>query len=110
MANSVLGETETSDNILNYDFVRVSIKGDINADYVVNIIDISKAAAAFESSPTHARWDPNCDINEDRKINIIDISAIAKEFGKQFWTTSNISSSIESTHYEYWRSVDQRAN
>lgn len=84
MANPVLGETETSDNILNYDFVRVSIKGDINTDYVVNIIDISKAAAAFESSPTHARWDPNCDINEDRKINIIDISAIAKEFGKQF--------------------------
>ncbi len=83
MANPVLGETGTSDNIINYDFIHVSIKGDVNADYVVNIIDVSKAATAFASSPSHVRWDPNCDMNEDRTINIIDVSVIAKEFGKR---------------------------
>jgi hypothetical protein len=80
--SQVLGETDIGDNALAYSPITISIKGDINADGTVNIIDISKTARAFLSTPDDSNWNPNVDMNEDGTINIIDVSITAKEFGK----------------------------
>lgn len=81
IASEVFEEVETSDNTLTC-FVRVSIKGDVSADGLVNIIDLSMIARAFNTYPGHPKWNSNVDINEDKVINIIDINLVATEYGK----------------------------
>jgi transglutaminase-like putative cysteine protease len=55
--------------------------GDLNADNVVNIVDLMIAAQAFGSKPTDKKWNDVADINMDGYVNILDISIIAREFG-----------------------------
>jgi len=74
-------DIDPADNILT-ETIPVSIKGDINADGKVNILDISQAAIAFGSKLGEPKWDSNPDLNEDQQINILDIATIAIEFGK----------------------------
>jgi len=60
-----------------------SLVGDINVDGKVDMKDISIAARAFGSYPSHPRWNPITDINVDNKIDLKDICLIARNFGKQ---------------------------
>jgi hypothetical protein len=77
------GDIDPTDNTLILkDTITVSIKGDINADGLVNIVDVAMAARAFGSKPGEERWNPNSDLNEDQQINIVDIATIARQFGK----------------------------
>jgi len=55
---------------------------DLNDDGKVDIEDISTAALAFGSYPSHPRWKVQADINKDSKVDIRDIVLIAKNFGK----------------------------
>jgi len=80
-ASPVSNETNPENNIGTC-CVKISIKGDIDGNGKVNIIDISKAATAFAAKPGDKNWNADADINEDQKISIVDISMIAKEFGK----------------------------
>jgi len=64
---------------------------DVNHDLKVNIRDVSIAARAFGSYPSHPRWNPHADITgpeylvPDVKVNIRDLSLICRNFGKT-WT------------------------
>jgi hypothetical protein len=82
-ADAVNNETVLSNNDFSYGTIQVSIPGDITADGVVNILDVSKAARAFGLKVGDERWDSNADVNEDGSINILDLSLIAKEYGKR---------------------------
>jgi hypothetical protein len=81
-ASQIPGETETEDNTVTYSLIQISIPGDINADRIVDIIDIAIVARAYETRPEGLKWDANADINEDGEINIIDIALVAREYGK----------------------------
>lgn len=63
-------------------WVCIVTHGDVNADGIVNIMDVYTIAKAFGSYAGHSRYDPNADINSDGKINIEDIFIISKTFGK----------------------------
>lgn len=56
--------------------------GDINKDMVVDMKDISLAAKAYGSYPSHPRWTPMVDLNEDNKVDMRDMAKIARNFGK----------------------------
>jgi len=58
------------------------IRGDLNDDGIVNILDFVVFANAFGSYPTHSRWNPNADLDNNEIINIVDLVEIAKNFGK----------------------------
>jgi len=75
-------DIDPADNTLTDGTIPVSIKGDINADGKVNIIDLYAVAKAFGSKLGDERWNPNADLNEDQQISIIDMYTIAREFGK----------------------------
>jgi len=65
------------------DEVTMTFLGDVNCDFIVNILDISIIAETFESEPRDPNWNEIADITEPYgKINIIDVSVAAKEFGK----------------------------
>ena len=64
-----------------------TIREDINTytgtvlDFRCNILDITRAAAAFGSYPGHLRWDPPADINDSYRVDILDVAGIARNFG-----------------------------
>jgi hypothetical protein len=65
------------------DEVTMTFLGDVNCDFIVNILDISIIAETFELEPRDPNWNEIADITEPYgKINIIDVSVAAKEFGK----------------------------
>jgi parallel beta-helix repeat protein len=82
-AGPVLGETDTADNRLEDGLVTIAMRGDINADGIVNVIDVSIVARAFGTHPGYAKYNPNADVNDDGATSILDISLVAREFGKK---------------------------
>jgi hypothetical protein len=73
-------ETETLDNILLGDTVKVTIPGDINGDFFVNIQDVGLVAANWQKTVPPAP--ANVDINGDGRINIQDVGLIAANWQK----------------------------
>lgn len=55
---------------------------DLNMDGIVNILDVSVVALAFDSKPGDDNWNITADLNNDEWVNIVDISIIAKNYGK----------------------------
>lgn len=75
--------------------VREFLETDLNKDGIVNIIDISIVAKAYQAVYNETDglyWhDPPCDycphtkdadLNDDKVLNIVDIATVAKDFGK----------------------------
>jgi ABC-type transport system substrate-binding protein len=60
---------------------KVTVPEDINEDIQVNILDISKAAAAFGAKIGDLRWQPSADLDRNYVVNILDLSKIARMFG-----------------------------
>jgi hypothetical protein len=57
-------------------------KADINADGIVDIIDISAVALAFNSKPGDWNWNIIADINSDGIVDIFDLVVVALHFGE----------------------------
>ena len=53
---------------------------DVNADGVVNILDLAFIASHFDEIPTVDQV-PNPDINRDGTVNIFDLTLVASHFG-----------------------------
>jgi hypothetical protein len=71
----------TSGNLL-----RVTIPGDINGDWVVDIYDAIRLAGHFnEHLPwSHPQIDPNIDINNDGFIDIYDAIILANNYNRHY--------------------------
>lgn len=82
-AHPVTGEITLENNLLIGGSITETIIGDVTGDYKVDIFDIYQFARAFDSTPEHPRWRPNCDLNNDGKINIVDIFHAARNYGKE---------------------------
>ena len=54
---------------------------DVNADGMVNILDLTLVAAHFGTTPT-ADQTPNPDVNGDGSVNILDLTLVASHLGK----------------------------
>ena len=54
---------------------------DVNADGVINILDLTLVAAHFGTTPT-ADQTPNPDVNGDGSVNILDLTVVASHLGK----------------------------
>jgi CARDB/Dockerin type I domain len=83
-ASPVLGETEIGDNTLFEGLIVITIPGDIQGDFVVDIFDAINLANAFNSVPSSPGWDPNADINCDTSIDIYDAIILANHFGQRY--------------------------
>jgi peptidoglycan/xylan/chitin deacetylase (PgdA/CDA1 family)/PKD repeat protein len=57
------------------------LRGDVNNDGRVNMLDVSMVAAAFGSKPTDTRWNSAADLASNGIIDIRDIAIVARELG-----------------------------
>jgi plastocyanin len=74
------GETDISDNLLSCGTIKVTILGDINGDFKVDIKDVSLVGVNWQKTAPPAP--PNVDINDDGKIDIKDVSIIGAHWQK----------------------------
>ncbi len=55
---------------------------DVNADGIINILDLTLVATNFGMTPT-ADQTFNIDVNADGTVNILDLTLVASHFGKR---------------------------
>jgi hypothetical protein len=61
----------------------VQLKGDLNGDGLVNILDISLIGIAYNSRPGDPNWNPKVDFDKNNFVNIIDLTQVAIEYGSK---------------------------
>jgi len=78
------GETNTVDNTFVYGGIVVTILGDVDGDFDVDIFDIVAVAGAYGSEEGDQTYNPNYDIDGDGDIDIFDIVAAAGHYGESW--------------------------
>jgi parallel beta-helix repeat protein len=83
VTDNLPGETENSDNSFNCS-VTVTIPGDLNGDFTVDIYDAIILANAYNSKPGGQYWNPNADINSDNIVDIYDAIILANHYNQHY--------------------------
>lgn len=81
--DSLPSETDLSDNLVIQE-VCVTIPGDMNADFDVDIYDIVIIAGTYGTSQGQQAFNPNCDIDGDEDVDIYDVVIAAGNYGKEY--------------------------
>lgn len=83
-ASQVQGETDISDNTLLQGSAFVTIPGDVNGDFKVNLQDLVTLANAYSSHPGDTKWNPNADINSNGVVDLTDLVLLALHYGQHY--------------------------
>jgi hypothetical protein len=62
----------------------VTIPGDLNGDFQVNLQDLVILAKAYGSTPGAPNWNPNADIKGDGIVDLADLVILAQHYGQHF--------------------------
>jgi len=81
-AQQVLGDPNVANNILAGGLFNVRMKGDVNGDCRVDIVDLSTIGAKFGLVRNDGSYVSAPDLNNDGTINIIDLVLTAGNFGR----------------------------
>jgi hypothetical protein len=80
----VSGQTSTANGTLVDACVIVTIPGDLNGNFKVDISDAILLSLAFNSKPNNPHWNPNADVNNDGVVNMLDAVIMANHFGQHY--------------------------
>jgi len=80
----VLNETYTSDNIFVADNIVVTIPGDVNSNFVVDIFDAILLSGHYNQTPINPLWNANIDINGDNIVDIYDAIILANHYNQHY--------------------------
>jgi len=84
VADTVPGETNTANNILTYYRIAVTIPGDLNGDFRVNLADLSILVLAYGSRPRDPNWNSNADLALRGIIDLTDLVTLASHYGQHY--------------------------
>jgi len=76
------GENDTSDNNFMDGWICVTIIGDVDGDFDVDIFDVVLISNAYQSQSGEPQYVPNCDIDGDGDVDIFDVVASAMNYGE----------------------------
>jgi hypothetical protein len=82
--DAVQGEMNTDNNNCTAGLTAVTIPGDVDGNFKVNMGDVVQLCTTFGATPGKPRWNPNCDIDNNAKIDMGDIIIALKNFGKTY--------------------------
>ena len=77
----VQGETDTADNTYINGLVLVTIPGDVDGDFDVDIYDVVKITGIYGSKKTDPEFNPNSDLDDDDEITIYDVVRCTSHYG-----------------------------
>lgn len=80
-ASTVANETSVADNTIRIG-VFVTIPGDADGDFDVDILDIVEVTAIYGLKDGEAGFNPNVDWNCDGRINILDVTVVTSRYGQ----------------------------
>jgi hypothetical protein len=80
MAEILVGETDTSDNVCFGGVVEVLMYPDIDGDGDVDIFDVVRVGGIYGCQEGEPCWNPRADLVEDGIINIFDVVAVASQY------------------------------
>jgi parallel beta-helix repeat protein len=80
----VQGETDTADNNLADGVVIVTILGDVDGNFKVDMGDVVLVLNAFGSKSGQPRYSANCDFDDNLKIDMGDVVTALDHFGQHY--------------------------
>jgi parallel beta-helix repeat protein len=80
----VPGETDTTDNNYPDGWVVITVPGDLDGDFKVQLADLVILAKAYDSRPGDTRWNPNADIDGNSVVGLSDLVILANHYGQHF--------------------------
>jgi hypothetical protein len=81
---TVPGETNTTNNVLTYDKISVTVPGDLDGDFQVTLTDLTILAQAYGSRPGDPNWNSNADLALRGIIDLTDLVTLALHYGQHF--------------------------
>jgi parallel beta-helix repeat protein len=81
-ATPIPGETDTDDNRFTGGVVTVTVAGDLDGNFAVQLVDLVILAKAYGSKPSEPPWNPNADLDDNGVVGLTDLVALAKNYGK----------------------------
>ena len=81
---SIGGETNTTINNCKGSMIQVTIPGDIDGDFKVNLADLVLLANAYGSKPGDTNWNPNADVNGNGVVDLADLVLLANHYGQHY--------------------------
>jgi hypothetical protein len=76
-------ETNTTNNSITVQ-VSITIPGDLNGDFKVDLADLTILAKAYGSRPGDANWNPNADIMGTGVVGLSDLVTLATHYGQHY--------------------------
>jgi hypothetical protein len=82
-ATPVPGETDIADNNFT-SWIIVTIAGDIDGNFKVQLADLVLLAHAYGSKPGDSNWNPNADIDGNLIVGLSDLVILAQNYGQGY--------------------------
>jgi len=82
IADTVPGETDTTDNTLGDGWVIVTVAGDVNGDGIADPDDFNIFAGIYGTQESHPQYNPNCDFDNDGDVDPDDFNIFAGHYGQ----------------------------
>jgi len=83
-AEPVPGETDTPDNTFTYGIITVTILGDVDGDFDVDIYDVVKITSIYGFNKNDPQFNPNSDLDDDGTITIYDVVRCTSHYGDTY--------------------------
>jgi hypothetical protein len=83
-ATKVPYEINTKNNTCAGGTVTVTIIGDVNGDFKVNILDVVKITSIYGTKRGQSGFNPNCDLGDYGVINILDVVLCTSHYGEKY--------------------------
>jgi len=80
----VPGEVDTTDNTLVDGVITITIPGDVDGDFDVDIYDVVKMCTCYGSELGDPEYEANCDIDGDGDVDIYDIVIMCNHYGETY--------------------------
>jgi hypothetical protein len=82
---SVTDERNTGNNNCTSDKITaITIPGDIDGNFKVNLADLVALAQAYGSRPSDNNWNPNADVDGNNVVGLSDLVALAQHYGQHY--------------------------
>ncbi len=78
------GETYTADNTLMLGPIAITIPGDVDGNFIVNIFDVVKITSCYGKTQIDPIYYPNADIDGNGVINIFDVVICTGHYGQKW--------------------------